>query len=101
MEQLTMLLSTGARLLCPARVPEDSGDASEARRPNESEILKGMPEWFRVLEVNGMFGHVETYYFSINGPKFRSIKKLMKWRENLQFETYDPDTVEQSGAVTF
>jgi hypothetical protein len=44
---------------------------------------------------------MKLYYFSTDGQKFSSIKKLMKWRENLQFETYDPYNEDKSDIVTF
>jgi len=100
MEQLTLLLSTGARLLCSIRSSSTTLLPSKARHPTESEMSKGVPEWFRVLEVQRPSGTIDKYYFSIGGKKFRSIKMLKEWRENLQFETYDPDAVE-SDAVTF
>jgi hypothetical protein len=96
MEQLSLLLSTGVRLVCTVRATE-----GEVRRPTESEMTKGVPEWFSVLDVNTLFGHNDTYYFSTDGQKFSSIKKLMKWRENLQFETYDPYNEDKSDIVTF
>jgi len=67
-----------------AQIPKNT------REPTDKEMRRGLPEWFRVVEVSRDYGgKIDKYYFSINGQKFRSIEEVKRWRENLQFECYE------------
>lgn len=81
-ETMSYIISSGTRLLCAMNEKQIT-----IRPPNESEMKRGVPQWFRVQEVTRAFGiRVDKYYFSMEGHRFRSIKELKLWRENLQFE---------------
>jgi len=87
MQTLLYLMEESARILCGLRAQELAEIPENARMPTPSEMQKGIPEWFRVQEVARTSGnHIDKYYFSIDGQKFRSICAVKKWREKLQFE---------------
>lgn len=95
MQILSYMVSEGARLLCSMRAQELANVPESTRKPTEKEMRLGVPEWFRVQEVRRYSGiRIDKYYFSIDGQKFRSIREVKKWRENLEFEFSDETTNE-------
>ena len=93
-ETLSYGISWGVHLLGWMHKKQIKVIRETIRAPNENEMKRGVPQWFRVQEVARTFGRrVDKYYFSIDGTKFRSITELKRWRENLQFEEYDTDAL--------
>lgn len=89
---MSYIISSGTRFLCAMYKKQFKQARGLIRPPNENEMKCGVPQWFRVQEVARTFDRrVDKYYLSIDGQKFRSIKELKRWRENLQFEEYETD----------
>lgn len=62
------------------------------RAPNAREMRNGVPQWYRVNEVERSTGQIDKYY-SLRGSRFHSIQELKQWRENLTFDAYETDAV--------
>lgn len=91
---LSHVILSGTRLFLRMRKKQITVIRVTIRAPNDNEMKRGVPQWFRVQEVVWTGGgQVDTSYYSVDGTKFRSIRELKRWRENLQFEEFETDAL--------
>lgn len=93
-QTLSHIISSGIRLFRMMRKKQITVIRLTIRTPNENEMKRGVPQWFRVQEVVwSSGGQVDTTYYSVDGDKFHCIQELKRWRENLQFEEFETDAL--------